>query len=80
MVKNASAVVAALFVLTCIAVPLFAAGDPAVAASSPDDWEFVSVRDETAPRSSVISDQTGGNFGLSIAGNGSAISDGRWAK
>ena len=80
MRKTAFAAAAALVVFAAIGVTSLA-GESAVAPSSPDDWQFVTVRAETAPRSSVVRDDAGGGtFGLSIAGNGSAISDGRWVK
>jgi len=47
------------------------AADPAAA----DGWRFVTVREETAPKSSVSKDGS-----LVIEGNGDAIADGKWVK
>src|SRR5213083_2500973 len=62
-----------LIVLSATAAALHAAE-----ATAPDGWRFLTVRDETAARSSVRQD--GDACGLVIAGNGDAISDGRWVK
>ena len=66
-----AALVFALFlVLGSLCIPSFA-GETAVPTNSPDDWRFMTVRDETAPRSSVAREN--GTFGLAIAGTGSSI-------
>src|SRR5438046_2218507 len=46
--------------------------------TAPDDWTFVTVRDETAAGSSVTADERGTS--LIITGNGDALADGRWVK
>jgi len=68
---------AALLVLTLLVAPVAHAADAAPAA--PDGWKFVTVRDETAAKSSVVRDADG-TYGLAIEGNGQAISDGWWMK
>jgi predicted amidohydrolase len=44
-----------------------------------EGWSFISARPETAPQFNVVRDADG-TYGLSIAGNGEAIADGRWIK
>src|SRR4051812_6916382 len=66
----------ATVVFSAIAAAASGAAEPAAA---PDGWRFVTVRDDTAARPSVRNDG-GGAYGLVIAGNGEAISDGRWVK
>jgi predicted amidohydrolase len=63
-----------LLALSATALPLHGA-DPTTA---PDGWRFITIRDETAARPSVIRDADA--YGLVIAGNGEAIADGRWVK
>ena len=61
-----------LCVIFVAAMASLAAADES--AASRDGWTFVTVRADTAPKSSVEGE------GLIIAGNGSEISDGRWVK
>src|SRR5439155_15079037 len=49
-----------------------------VMAEPPDGWRFVTVRDETAARSSARRDD--GSVGLVFTGNNSPLCDGRWVK
>src|SRR4051812_18640983 len=66
---------AGLMLLTALAARCFAGDD---AAAMHDGWTFVTVRDETACKSSVRHDA--GATGVVISGNGDTICDGKWVK
>jgi predicted amidohydrolase len=68
-----SFLLAGLLVLAAVVAPL-RAGET----GAKDGWQFVTVRDETANRGSV--QERDGTYALVISGNGTDISDGRWAK